>query len=158
MGVGDSVKNDLMDRHILAEYQIEALSYSLPNKSDVYYNLKHLFEQRKILLPPGLTKLREQLLGLRFERTQGGHMTKPQIKVHHEREGLHDDWADALANFCWAAIRGTAVPVVGSFIPHERDKVKAKKREDYKNKGNYVSCQKCEEYYWDSKKHECITI
>ena len=158
MGVGDSVKNDLMDRHILAEYQIEALSYSLPNKSDVYYNLKHLFEQRKILLPPGLNKLREQLLGLRFERTQGGHMTKPQIKIHHEREGLHDDWADALANCCWATMRGSAVPVVGNFIPYGKIKGVVKKKEDYKNKGNYVPCPKCDEYFWSNQKHECITI
>ena len=156
MGVGDSVKNDLVDRHILAEYQIEALTYSLPNKSDVYYNLKHLFEQRKIILPPGLNKLREQLLGLRFERTQGGHMTKPQIKIHHDREGLHDDWADALANFCWAAMRGSAVPVVGNFIPHGK-KVKVKKV-DYKNKGNYIPCSKCDEYRWSKEQHECATI
>ncbi|KKL53300.1 hypothetical protein LCGC14_2276850 [marine sediment metagenome] len=158
MGVGDSVKNDLMDRRILAKYQIEALSYSLPNKSDVYYNLKHLFEQRKILLPPGLNKLREQLLGLRFERTQGGHMTKPQIKIHHEREGLHDDWADALANCCWATMRGSAVPVVGNFIPYGKIKGVVKKKEDYKNKGNYVPCSECEEYYWSNQEHECITI
>ena len=157
MGVGDSIKNDLIDRNIFAEYQIEALTYSLPNKSDVYYNLKHLFEQRKILLPPGLTKLREQLLGLRFERTQGGHLQKPQIKIHHERESMHDDWADALANFCWAAMRGSAVPVHGDFVSHEKSKEKPKK-EVYKNKGNYIPCPKCEDYYWSNREHECITI
>ena len=156
MGVGDSIKNDLVDRHILAEYQIEALTYSLPNKSDVYYNLKHLFEQRKIILPPGLIKLREQLLGLRFERTQGGHLSKPQIKIHHERESMHDDWADALANFCWAAMRGSAVPAHGDFVPHEKSKEKPK--EVYKNKGNYIPCPKCEDYYWSNQEHECITI
>ena len=170
MGVGDSVKNDLVDRNILAEYQIEALTYSLPNKSDVYYNLKHLFEQRKIILPPGLNKLREQLLGLRFERTQAGHMTKPQIKIHHEGEGLHDDWADALANFCWAAMRGTAVPVHGDFVPFGSQEKKLKKGFGvvdsilttpvigYKNKGNYIPCSKCREYYWTNREHECITI
>ncbi len=105
IGVGDSVKNDLKDRGILSEYKIEALTYSLPNKSEVYYNLKHLFEQRLLILPKGLDKLKEQLLGLRFERTQGGHMTKPLIKIHHASEGIHDDWADALANACYAAKR-----------------------------------------------------
>lgn len=154
MGVGDSVKNDLVDRHILAEYQIEALTYSLPNKSDVYYNMKHLFEQRKILLPSGLTKLREQLLGLRFERTQAGHMTKPQIKIHHE-QGLHDDWADALANCCWAIMRGSAVPVHADFIAYEKEN---KPKEKRKNRGEYLVCSKCSDYHWETEEHECITI
>lgn len=100
VGIGDSVKNDLIDRGILPEYKIESLTYSLPNKSEVYYNLKHLFEQRLIVLPPGINKLKEQLLGLRFEKTDGGHM-----KIHHARSGMHDDWADALANVCYAAKR-----------------------------------------------------
>ena len=59
MAVGDSVKNDLSDRHIIPSYKIEALTYSLPNKSEVYYNMKHLFEQRLIILPQGLSKLKE---------------------------------------------------------------------------------------------------
>ncbi len=146
-GVGDSVKNDLIDRHILAEYQIDALTYSLPNKSDVYYNMKHLFEQRKIIIPDH-PKLKEQLLGLRFEKTDGGH-----IKVHHASEGLHDDWADALANCCWATMRGSAVPVEGTFISHH--KVRAKKKENYKNKGEYVVCAKCQDYHWNNQEHTC---
>src|SRR3990167_4862250 len=51
VGVGDSVKNDLKDKNVLSEFQIESLTYSLPNKSEVYYNLKHLFEQRKLIVP-----------------------------------------------------------------------------------------------------------
>ena len=83
-------------------------------------------------------------------------MTKPQIMIHHKK-GLHDDWADALANFCWAAIRGSAISVVGKFVPHGQKKEKVKK-EDYKNKGDYIPCSKCEEYYWTNREHECITI
>ena len=113
MGVGDSVKADLKDKGILPEWKIESLTYSLPNKSEVYYNMKHLFEQRLVIIPKGLLKLKEQLLGLRFEKTDAGH-----IKVHHAREGLHDDWADALANSLYAAKRllGTAP----SFIPMKK--------------------------------------
>ena len=108
VGVGDSVKNDLKERGIFSEHQIEALTYSLPNKSEVYYNLKHLFEQRKIIVPNN-EKLRNQLLGLRFEKTEGGY-----IKIHHKSEGLHDDLADALANACYAArvLRGSE-PYIG---------------------------------------------
>lgn len=135
-GVGDSVKNDLIDNHILSEYQIESLTYSLPNKSEVYYNMKHLFEQRKIIIPD-LAKLKEQLLGLRFEKTEGGH-----IKVHHQ-EGFHDDWADALANCCWATIRSSGVPVDLTVIKTEKDKkIKPKKS------GELSYCDDCKDYHW----------
>lgn len=134
VGVGDSVKNDLKERGILSEHQIEALTYSLPNKSEVYYNLKHLFEQRKIIVP-NLPKLKEQLLGLRFEKTEGGY-----IKIHHKTEALHDDWADALANACYAArILKGAEPYIGV----------AKKSyfsENALNQGKFtLICPRCEE-------------
>ena len=141
-GVGDSVKNDLKDRNIFSEYQIESLTYSLPNKSDVYYNMKHLFEQRRIIIP-NLPKLQEQLMGLRFEKTEGGY-----IKVHHAREGLHDDWADALANCCWATLRSSAVPVEGVFIEHATRKEK--------RKGKLSFCVKCDEYHYANE--DCTTI
>ena len=115
MGVGDSVKNDLKDKGVLPEYKIESLTYSLPNKSEVYYNMKHLFEQRLVIIPKGLSKLKEQLLGLRFEKTDAGH-----IKVHHAREGLHDDWADALANSFYAAKR--LLGTMPSFSPLKKPK------------------------------------
>ena len=113
VGVGDSVKNDLMDRNILTEEQIEPLTYSLPNKSEVYYNLKHLFEQRKVIIPPfdELNTLKEQLMNLKFIKTPGGH-----IQVHGAgsivtnrfgrqefKQDKHDDHADAFANACYAA-------------------------------------------------------
>ena len=134
VGVGDSVKNDLKERSILSEHQIEALTYSLPNKSEVYYNLKHLFEQRKIIVPNN-EKLKEQLLGLRFEKTEGGY-----IKIHHKTESLHDDMADAVANACYAAriLKGTE-PYIGI----------AKKSyysESVLNQGsNTLICPRCEE-------------
>lgn len=48
IGVGDSVKTDLMGRGTLTEGQIEPLTYSLPNKSEVYLNLQALFLQDMI--------------------------------------------------------------------------------------------------------------
>ncbi|KKM75640.1 hypothetical protein LCGC14_1388300, partial [marine sediment metagenome] len=140
-GVGDSVKNDLIDGHVLPEYKIEALTYSLPNKSEVYYNMKRLFEQRRVIIPD-IPKLKEQLLGLRFEKTEGGH-----IKVHHAREGLHDDWADALANSLWAANRGSAVPVEVTIVGASNEKVKEGKK---KKRGEFVICSKCGEGYWSN--------
>lgn len=121
MGVGDSVKADLIDKGILPEWKIESLTYSLPNKSEVYYNMKHLFEQRLVIIPKGLSKLKEQLLGLRFEKTDAGH-----IKVHHAREGLHDDWADALANSLYAAKR--LLVTAPSFVPIKRTPTKTGKK------------------------------
>lgn len=116
-GVGDSVKNDLKDKNILSEYKVESLTYSLPNKSEVYYNLKRLFEQRLIMIPD-IPKLKEQLMGLRFEKTDGGH-----LKIHHAREGLHDDWADALANACYAAKRLKGVSAGAVVIKKEEKEV-----------------------------------
>ncbi len=113
MGVGDSVKNDMMDMGLFPENCIEPLTYSLPNKSEVYYNMKHLFEQRRLILPD-IPKLKEQLMGLRFERTTAGHMT-PVIKVHHASGGIKDDYADALANALYMATRfgdGTTVETI----------------------------------------------
>ncbi len=134
MGVGDSVKNDLKDKGILPEYKIESLTYSLPNKSEVYYNMKHLFEQRLVILPKGLPKLKEQLLGLRFEKTDAGH-----IKVHHASEGLHDDWADALANSLFAAKR-----LLGAIPSFSSLKSKVKPIESVSKKRILLICPECE--------------
>ena len=152
-GVGDSVKNDLIDKRILSEYQIDSLTYSLPNKSEVYYNMKHLFEQRKIIIPD-IPKLKEQLLGLRFKRTEGGHLNKPVIMVHHKREGLHDDFADALANCCWATMRSSAIPVDLTIIKREPEKIELAK----KGKGTLTFCSKCDDYFYSNQAHECLTI
>lgn len=95
MGVGDNIKNGLAELGLPMNC-IEAFTYSLPNKSEIYYNMQHLFEQRRVMLPPNL-KLKDQLLGLRFERTPGSRC----IKIHHLREGLKDDYPDSLANCLW---------------------------------------------------------
>lgn len=115
-GVGDSVKNDLQDQGILPEYMIQAFTYSLPDKSNIYYNMKHMFEQRRVQIPDE-PKLKEQLLGLRFEKTDAGH-----IKVHHQREGIHDDYADALANCIWMIARFSAGIAVDSVEISNRNK------------------------------------
>ena len=108
VGVGDSVKNDLLERNIFSEDQILSLSYSLPNKSEVYYNLKHLFEQRKIQITnfDYMNTLKEQLMGLKFKRTLAGHLQVHGAKTITEDKfqgDLHDDHADAFANACYAA-------------------------------------------------------
>ncbi len=131
-GVGDSVKFDLKEKGILPEYKVEALTYSLPNKTDVYVNMKRLFENRLIMIPD-VSKLKEQLLGLRFEKTEGGH-----LKIHHAREGLHDDWADALANACFAAKRLMGV------VPSFKGLKDKKKENEVSSKKYLLVCPGCE--------------
>jgi len=113
VGVGDKVKNDLLDRGILVDSQIESLTYSLQNKSEVYLNFQALFEQGMIE-GMEITKLREQLLGLQVEQVKGS----VHLKIHHKTEGIHDDFVDSLVNACWGAKRSFSVPVSFSFIPH----------------------------------------
>ena len=145
VGVGDSVKNDLKIRGQLSEYQIEALTYSLPNKSEVYYNLKHLFEQRKIIVPND-KKLKEQLMGLKFELTKGGHLDKPMIKVHHATEKLHDDFPDALANACYVAkILKGAEPYIGTTKRHY-----SSAEHEIKDKQTLI-CPECEKIDYEGK-------
>ena len=62
VGVGDKMSNDLVDRGILSRYAIEVLTYSLPNKSNVYINFQTLFEQG-LLEGRDIPKLKEQLFG-----------------------------------------------------------------------------------------------
>jgi len=98
IGVGDSVKNDLIDRQILDELQIETLTYSLPNKSDVYHNLQHLFEQNRIY-GSNIPELRKEMMALKVEKMPNSL----HIKVHHKSSGIKDDHPDALANACYLA-------------------------------------------------------
>lgn len=142
-GVGDSVKNDLKDKGVLPEYLIESFTYSLPNKSEIYYNMQHIFEQRRVKLPDH-PKLKEQLMGLRFKRTEAGHLGKPSIMVHHEKEGLHDDYPDALANCLWMASRfGSGISV--SFV-----ETIAKKETKYTGPRKAITCRICENYRYSS--------
>lgn len=111
VGVGDSVKRDLIERGILNEYQIESLTYSLPNKSDVFLNLKSMFKQ-DLVEGRDIPELREQLLSLKVEQPDGS----VHLKIHHKREGIHDDEPDALANVCWVARLVDSPPVSVSII------------------------------------------
>ena len=131
VGVGDSVKRDLMGRGTLTEGQIEALPYSLPNKSDVYLKFQSLFQQDMI---EGfeIPKLKEQLLALKVERPTGS----VHIKVHHKTEGVKDDEPDALANACFVA----SIPLIDShleFVPRGQPVATGNLKT--------VICPKCEE-------------
>ena len=110
VGVADKIYNDLIDRGILSKYNIEVLTYSLPNKSDVYINFQTLFEQG-LIEGCDIPKLKEQLMGLKVEQPLGS----VHLKIHHRTEGIKDDHPDALANACFAAKR--LIGVTPSFTP-----------------------------------------
>ncbi len=110
IGVADSVKNDLVGRGTLTESQIEMLTYSLPNKSEVFLNFQALFLQ-DMLEGTHIEKLQEQLLALKVEQPTGSI----HIKVHHKTEGVKDDHPDALANACFVA-RGNVGYLESRFV------------------------------------------
>lgn len=141
VGVGDKVKNDLMDQGILSEYQIESLTYSLPNKSDVYINFQSLFELGMIE-GRDISKLREQLLGLVVEQPKGS----THLKIHHKTEGLHDDHPDALANACWAAKRLGSVPVSVNIVLDSSAQTERCRHPALRAVDGELQCQKCEVY------------
>ncbi|MHA1827933.1 MAG: hypothetical protein ACTSX6_04715 [Candidatus Heimdallarchaeaceae archaeon] len=113
IGVGDSVKRDLMGRGILNDNQIEILTYSLPNKSEVYLNFQSLFLQ-DMIEGCEIPKLKEQILALKVEKPTGS----VHIKVHHKTEGVKDDEPDALANACYVARMPYTKPSI-EFVPHQ---------------------------------------
>ncbi len=138
VGVGDSVKTDLIGRGTLYEKQIEALTYSLPCKSEVYLNFQNLFRQDMI---EGLDipKLKQQILALKVEQPIGSI----HIKVHHKTEGVKDDEPDALANACYIASR----PFVKSsleFLPTENKDI-------VQNSTKTAICTVCDEYFQTNK-------
>ncbi len=98
VGVGDSVKRDLIQRGMFNEKNIEALTYSLPNKSEVYINFQGLFHQ-DMIEGSHIDKLQEQILALKVEHPPGSI----HLKIHHKTEGVRDDEPDALANACFIA-------------------------------------------------------
>ncbi len=143
VGIGDKVANDLIDRGILSRYNIEVLTYSLPNKSDVYINFQTMFEQGLIegCDIPELNKLRDQIFGLKVEQPLGS----VHLKIHHATEGIKDDHPDALANACFAAKR--LLGTTPSFSPL---KAKAKQSENTSKKKYILVCPECEkENYMD---------
>lgn len=145
MGVGSGIKEDLTKVYHIPESSIEVLTYSLPNKSEVYYNLKFLYEQNRII-HPDIRELKEQILALKFEKTERGC-----IKVHHldkpdSLRGLkvHDDEPDAFANACFAAIRLSSPTASVVFIP--RDNVMLDSKEHVS--GSLEYCEVCEDYFY----------
>ena len=132
VGIGDKVSNDLIDRGILSKYNIEVLTYSLPNKSDVYINFQALFEQG-LIEGTDLPKLREQLFGLKVEQPLGS----VHLKIHHKTEGIKDDHPDALANACYAAKR--LIGVIPSFQELKPHPVASKQP-----KRKLLICPECE--------------
>ena len=119
VGVGDKLFNDLIDRGILSKYQIEVLTYSLPNKSDVYINFQTLFEQG-LIEGCDISELKKQIFGLKVEQPLGS----VHLKIHHKTEGIKDDHPDALANACYAAKRlmGTLPSFTGAIKTEEKTK------------------------------------
>ena len=110
VGIGDKVANDMIDRGILSRYNIEVLTYSLPNKSDVYINFQTMFEQG-LIEGKDIPKLRDQIMGLKVTQPKGS----VHLSIHHRTEGIKDDHPDALANACYAAKR--LLSVTPSFMP-----------------------------------------
>ncbi len=146
VGVGDKMKNDLIDQGILTEYQIESLTYSLPNKSDVFINLQALFEQDMIegtVIP----KLKDQILGLEVKQPEGS----THLKIHHRTEGMHDDEPDALANACYVAKRFASVPVGLSIVDkgkrhYEPEEVICRHPKRHHDKFGELICSECGEF------------
>ncbi len=120
VGVGDKISNDLIDRGILSRHNIEVLTYSLPNKSDVFINFQTLFEQG-LIEGCDIPKLKEQLFGLKVEQPLGS----VHLKIHHKTEGIKDD-------HCFIA--GTKVLTNKGQVPIEKLKVgdKVMTRQGYK--------------------------
>src|SRR3990167_3135369 len=109
VGVGDQIKMDLIGLGILSEYQIESLTYSLPNKSEVFLNAQRVFslgmiEGREI------PKLREQIMALEVTQPEGS----VHLKIHHRTETIRDD-------FCFVA--GTLVLTNKGQVPIENLKM-----------------------------------
>ncbi len=134
VGVSDKIYNDLIDRGILSKYNMEVLTYSLPNKSDVYINFQTLFEQG-LIEGCDIPKLREQIMGLKVEQPLGS----VHLKIHHRTEGIKDDHPDALANACFAAKR--LIGSIPSFTPLKSNPNAPKKPSEKKHT---LICPECE--------------
>ena len=148
VGVGDSAKNDLIGRGILTEIQIESLTYSLENKSEVYMNLQHLFQQN-LIQGSKIPKLREQILGLVISKPDNSQ----HYKIHHKTSGTHDDYPDSLATVCYIA-RILRNPIVS--VEFEANKKQEDVFENPKLMKKYrISCSNCDDYfdyYWTNPK------
>ena len=147
-GVGDSVKNDLIDRAIFLPNQIESLTYSLENKSEVYYNMLHLFEH-DLIHGSRILELRRQIMGLKVDKPENS----PHIKVHHKTEGIHDDHPDALANACYIAKRFGYIPAGLTIIYPQKLAQDIIVINDDKQQ-SWIPCRGCDNYFYLKFNHK----
>jgi len=140
VGVGDKIQNDLIDRGILSKHNLEVLTYSLPNKSDVYINFQTMFEQG-LIEGMDIPKLKDQIFGLKVEQPLGS----VHLKIHHATEGIKDDHPDALANACFAAKR--LINTTASFSTLKE----AKKQAEPLSEMKLLVCPECESTNYQDK-------
>jgi len=82
------------------DYPVRGITFSLTSKSEMYKNIRMIFENKKIVVPQEDKKVLYQLSYLKREYTEEG---KLKVKVE---EGSKDDHADALALACNAISYG----------------------------------------------------
>ena len=80
------------------------VTFTLPNKEEMYKNLKLLFEQGRIIIPKH-DRLIMQLTDMQYEHSMAGH-----LQIHHPDRG-HDDFPDSLALAC-IGLRNPKLPMV----------------------------------------------
>ncbi|MHA1880412.1 MAG: terminase large subunit domain-containing protein [Candidatus Heimdallarchaeota archaeon] len=84
---------------------VEGLTFSIKTKEEVYNNLKMMMASNRIVLPKH-DKLRKQLLEMKYEFSQAGH-----LKIYHPAKTGHDDYPTALALAAWA-MKSKHVPLL----------------------------------------------
>jgi len=127
MGGGDTIYNSLTDPsgpYRLPMYMVHPQTFSLQNKSEVYRNLKELYQFRRIK-HPDIIPLRKEVETLDFQvTTKAGHLDMtPSLKVHHYKKSMKDDHPDALALAAYEAIRMTrsvvSIQTIGRGSPRQ---------------------------------------
>ncbi len=114
MGGGDTVFHSLTDPsgpYRLPAYMVHAQPFSLQNKSEIYRNLRELYQFGKII-HPDIPLLRKELETLDFERSE----SSIHLKIHHYKKTMKDDHPDALALACYEAIRMSKSQISIQFI------------------------------------------
>jgi len=101
-GLGAGVADVLQEDSALAG-KVDAKTFTIKLKQDIYSNLRALLEKRARNKPGGLhipdhQKLIYQLADLRYEvvGSKDGQTKHGNLKIHHSEKG-HDDFPDALA-------------------------------------------------------------
>ena len=114
VGIGEKVRNDLLQQGILQASQILPQTYSVQNKTEIFVNLQNLYESKRIQAQPN-SELKNQLLNLQVSQKKGSS----HLKIHHKTSSGHDDHPDALANACFSACQSSgfaSVKVVNEVI------------------------------------------